>query len=183
VGEGTGLGLTISYGIIEEHGGLISLDSQRGRGATVKIQLPVAPGLPKPASSSGQRGGRRLPPRRSVLVIDDEPSIRQLLEATLAADGHEVETVSDATSGLERLAARDFDLIITDVKMPGIDGIEFYRRVQAWDAKVASRIIFTTGDTVNPTTRNFLESSGNPYLPKPFRLADVKNLVAVMLPK
>ncbi|MHB8574628.1 MAG: hybrid sensor histidine kinase/response regulator [Dehalococcoidia bacterium] len=183
VGEGTGLGLTISYGIIEEHGGLISVDSQRGKGTTVKIQLPAAPGSLKPSTPPPPRAGRKLPTRRSILVIDDEPSIRQLLVAALSDDGHAVEAVGDATSGLELLAARDFDLIITDVKMPGIDGIEFYRRVQAWDAKVASRIIFTTGDTVSPTTRDFLESAGNPYLPKPFRIADLKSLVTMMLPR
>jgi CheY-like chemotaxis protein len=183
VGEGTGLGLTISYGIVEEHGGRITLDSQLGRGTSINLELPAAPDLPRTAQAPGPRASKKPLPRRSILVIDDEASIRELLTAALAADGHEVEAVGDGAAGLHRLANRDFDLILTDVKMPGVDGVEFYRRVKAWDAKVASRIIFTTGDMVSPHTRNFLESVGNPYLAKPFRLADVKNLVGMMLQK
>ncbi|HZU77064.1 MAG TPA: ATP-binding protein, partial [Dehalococcoidia bacterium] len=180
VGEGTGLGLTISYGIIEEHGGRIDVDSQLGRGTTVKIDLPAAPDAPETAVSVNG-GVVRPAPKRSILVIDDEPSIRDLLTATLLNDGHEVESAADGAAGLERLATRDFDLIITDVKMPGVDGIEFYRRVRAWDERVAARIIFTTGDMVSTATRDFLEGTGNPYLLKPFRLPDVKALVAQML--
>src|SRR6202011_5058538 len=108
-----------------------------------------------------------------ILVVDDEPSIRDLLTAMLLEDGHDVEAAADGADGLERLAARDFDLIITDVKMPGVDGVEFYQRVKAFDAKLAERIIFTTGDMISPATRDFLESVSNPHLLKPFRLPDV----------
>lgn len=183
VGEGTGLGLTISYAIVvEEHGGRISVDSLPGRGTTVKIQLPLATGDASAAPVSRPRTRTKQQPGRSILVIDDEPSIRDLLSVMLRDDGHEVEAVGDGTEGLQRLAVRDFDLIITDVKMPGVDGIEFYRRVKTWDAKVASRIIFTTGDMISPHTRDFLETVGNPHLVKPFHLADIKSLVAAMLP-
>ena len=182
IGEGTGLGLTISYGIVEEHGGHITVESQFGRGTTVKIELPASPDAPLAAEVPAVRPLRR-PPSRSILVIDDEPSIRDLLTSVLLGDGHEVESAADGGAGLERLATRDFDLIITDVKMPGVDGSEFYRRVKAWDPKVASRIIFTTGDMVSPSTRDFLESVGNPYILKPFRLPEVRALVTKMLPR
>ena len=183
LGEGTGLGLTISYGIIEEHGGDIALESQLGRGTTVTIDLPVAGGTQLAAPVEEITPPASALQKHSILVIDDEPSVRTLLATALSQDGHQVETVSDGARGLERLVDRDFDLIITDVKMPGVDGVEFYRRVNRWNPAVASRIIFMSGDLVSPTTRSFLDSVDNPSLAKPFRLSDIRELVASMLPR
>jgi len=176
-GEGTGLGLTIVYGIIEEHGGRISAESEVGKGTTLQIELPFASGATTPGAETPASATRRQPSGKAILVIDDEASIREVLFVLLARDGHDVETVEDGAAALERLAERDFDLIITDVRMPGIDGIELYERVRAWNPAVADRIVFTTGDTINPKTRDFLATVRNPQLQKPFSLADVRALI------
>jgi signal transduction histidine kinase len=179
-GEGTGLGLTIVYGILEEHGGHVHVESKLGKGATFQFELPLAEGSSEPRRDTPTRATRRAS-GRSILVIDDEASIREVLLILLSRDGHEVETVADGLGALERLAERDFDLIITDVRMPGVDGIEFYNRVRAWNPAVAERIVFTTGDIVNPTTRDFLASVSNQHLQKPFSLAEVRDMISLLL--
>jgi signal transduction histidine kinase/ActR/RegA family two-component response regulator len=180
-GEGTGLGLTIVYGIIEEHGGRLHVESQPGTGTTLSIELPLAPAELAVAQKPGATAATRADSGHSILVIDDEASIREVLFILLRRDGHDVETVADGLAALERLAERDFDLIMTDVRMPGVDGIEFFNRVRAWNPAVAARIIFTTGDIVNPTTRDFLASVPNLHLQKPFSLADVREMIAALL--
>ena len=179
-GEGTGLGLTIVYGILEEHGGHVHVESKLGKGATFQFELPLAEGAGEQRRDATPRAARRAS-GRSILVIDDEASIREVLLILLSRDGHDVETVADGLAALERLAERDFDLIITDVRMPGVDGIEFYSRVRAWSPAVAERIVFTTGDIVNPTTRDFLASVQNRTLQKPFSLAEVRDVIAALL--
>ena len=179
-GEGTGLGLTIVYGILEEHGGHVNVESKLGKGATFQFELPLADNAAEARPAAQPRAARRAS-GRSILVIDDEASIREVLLVLLSRDGHEVETVAEGLAALERLAERDFDLIITDVRMPGVDGIDFYNRVRAWNPAVAERIIFTTGDIVNPVTRDFLASVQNRHLQKPFSLAEVRDVITAML--
>jgi CheY-like chemotaxis protein len=133
------------------------------------------------AQKPGATAATRADSGHSILVIDDEASIREVLFILLRRDGHDVETVADGLAALERLAERDFDLIMTDVRMPGVDGIEFFNRVRAWNPAVAARIIFTTGDIVNPTTRDFLASVPNLHFQKPFSLADVREMIAALL--
>lgn len=183
VGEGTGLGLTISYGIIEEHHGRISVDSRPGEGATVTIELPAAregagveasPGS-APASPPGHAGGSR------ILVVDDEQAIRDLLVGLLALDGHRVEAVRTGVEALQRLAEHPYDAIITDIRMPEMDGIEFYNRILHEYPQLARRVIFTTGDTISPDTRAFVEATTAPFLAKPFQLRAVREVVRTVV--
>lgn len=182
VGEGTGLGLTISYGIVEEHGGRIAVESPAGGGAVFTIELPatvsaVAAGRPhEPEPEPAQTA-------HSILVVDDERSLRDLLAGILALDGHLVEVSASGEEALARMSAHDFDVVITDVRMPGMDGIELYRRMLERDPALARRIIFTSGDTVSRDTRAFVESTAVPFLPKPFTVRDVRELVANVLAK
>ncbi len=181
VGEGTGLGLAICYGIIADHGGEITIDSKRGGGTTVTIRLPLGLAGPMndpPEATSPATAGA---PRSRILVVDDELSIRGLLHTSLTAAGHHVETAGDGVNALEYLAKEDVDLIISDVKMPGVDGIELYRRILAWEPRVAARMIFTSGDLLNPQTRSFLDSIPNPNIAKPFDLTAMRDLVDAML--
>lgn len=178
-GEGTGLGLSISQGIVKEHGGRITLATREGEGATFTVQLPCgeASAAAEPASASTR--GPALA-RLRVLVVDDEPHILHYMRATLEAWGHEVEVAADGAEGLRLAADDEFDLIISDLRMPRLGGREFYEELRRVDPALAPRVVFSTGDTVRGDTLAFLESLDRPYLHKPFSLAELRALLATV---
>ncbi len=181
VGQGTGLGLSICYGIVNEHGGTISVESPPGRGATFAIELPVQthdrtqPGSatrePEPPRSSGGR----------ILLVDDEPSILDVIGDTLRMDGHHVVVTTNGAAALDKLRQEPFDVIVSDLKMPGMGGRELFRRLGELGGHLSRRVIFTTGDLASPDTLAFLEKTGNPYLQKPFDLNVVRRTVQELL--
>jgi|CXWL01.1.fsa_nt_gi signal transduction histidine kinase len=181
-GEGTGLGLTISYGIIEEHGGRIWAESQPGQGTTFHIELPVVTGgRPLRAPEVELPPEEATVDRRRILVVDDEEAIRQLLTGVLEMDGHDVSIAGNGREALDKVKAGAFDLIITDIKMPVMGGPDMYNRLREEGNPLADRVIFITGDTVAPDTRKFLQGIDNTVLSKPFRLRDVRESVAAAL--
>ena len=177
VGEGTGLGLTIAYGIVEDHGGRMRAESSPGRGATFVVELPVVQG---PAQREVIEEREMPGPQvgaSSILVVDDESSIQTLLRDVLSMDGHHVDVASSGAEALRSMYDRQYDLIITDIKMPEMSGPEFYRRVRDIDREQAERMVFITGDTVNVATQQFLQKVSNPCLVKPFKVADIRQIV------
>ncbi len=178
-GEGTGLGLTISYGIIEEHGGRIWAESAPRKGTTFSIELPLLTGAvaaDTPAAAPDTSHAAPLE-RRRILVVDDEQSIQKLLTGVLEMDGHEVHVATNGREALDRLGREPFDLVISDVKMPVMSGPDLYRRLLDQGSPLARRVIFITGDTVAAETRGFLQTVQNDVLAKPFRLRDVRETV------
>ncbi len=191
VGKGTGLGLSLAFRTVHDHGGALTARSRQGEGATFLISLPAGPaamgrraaqgppaaparGIPGPLTAGGQ-GGRR------ILVVDDEQALAEVMAEALASYGHEVETRFDGRSAREAMIAGSYDAIITDLKMPGLNGRELYRQVVAARPEMARRIIFSTGDTASPETQAFLEKVGNPVLNKPFNLVEMVRLVDSIL--
>jgi len=179
-GEGTGLGLTISYGIIDEHGGRIWAESQPGRGTTFLIELPVVQRTEQPASPVPEAPETTVA-GHSILVVDDEESIQRLLGSILEMDGHRVDTARNGRDALERIARGRYDMVITDIKMPDMDGRALHQKLVELDPALARRTVFITGDTVSPDTRTFLDSVDNPCLSKPFRVREVRETIAHML--
>lgn len=178
-GQGTGLGLSISQGIVKEHGGQISLLTREGEGSTFMVHLPCGEAAPLEAPVAGPV--RAEPPSRlRVLVVDDEPHILHYMRATLEAWGHEVQLASDGSEGLSLAGSAEFDLIISDLRMPRLGGREFFERLCEIDRDAAPRVVFSTGDTVRGDTLAFLESLDRPYLHKPFSLAELRTMLAAV---
>lgn len=169
-GSGTGLGLSISLGIVREHGGRIWGENARRGGARFVIELPVVtPGATgdSPVAPPAVPIGDRL----HILVVDDEASLRTVLGRYLAGRGHEVETAASGNDALTRVGDCLFDAVLLDMRMPDLSGEQLYRELQATDPALAERVVFTTGDVVSEGVRSFLESTGRPYVPKPFEFS------------
>jgi signal transduction histidine kinase/ActR/RegA family two-component response regulator len=180
VGKGTGLGLSICQSIIVEHGGRVDVVSTIGRGTTFVIELPVQRWVPQPVPEPALV---RIPvgSRKRILVVEDEPQIRQLLEDIIRSANHDVQTAPNGRVALEMIDENQFDLIITDVKMPEISGAEFYASLKRKGAALEQRLIFVTGDLMNAETMQFIESTGRPWLGKPFDIAAVTRTIAASL--
>jgi CheY-like chemotaxis protein len=174
-GEGTGLGLSISQGIVKEHGGRIMLSTEEGSGSTFTVQLPLST---RSATPQADLDAQVHPRRLRVLVVDDEPHILHYMRATLEAWGHIPVVASDGQEALARAIDEHFDLIISDLRMPRFGGREFYEELTRRNPTMASRLVFSTGDTVRGDTLTFLETLDRPYLHKPFSLAELRTLLA-----
>ena len=179
VGKGTGLGLTVAYAIIQEHGGRIRLESRTGAGASFFVELPVAgatTSIPPPASL-GRKTPIEVVEGASILVVEDETALAVAVSESLREAGYLVDHAADGEQALLRVQARSFDLVICDLKMPRLDGKAFFRKLSTTSPKLAKRVIFVTGDVAGTDAEKFLDESGCRWLAKPFRLADLLKAV------
>jgi len=177
VGAGTGLGLAICARIAEEHGGTIHVRSQVGEGATFLLDLPAG------RLAATRRAPDGAPPvaataLRRLLVVDDEDAFRQLLQEALSEHGAEVVTAADGAAALKELSAGSFDAVVSDLRMPGMNGMELHAQVKRRWPAMARRFVFITGDVMDADVRAFLESCGAPHLPKPFGLQELTDTLA-----
>ena len=180
VGIGTGLGLSLCKGIIEQHGGTITMTSQPGQGATFCVELPVE-AVCAPAPVSPERDQIPAVPDKSILIIDDEPSIASGLKRLLSRDGYTVETVANGHLALTKLQERSYDLLLSDMRMPEIDGPSLYQTLERQYPHLLRRVIFLTGDTLNPETKRFLDQSAAPCLTKPCTVAEIRRAIQQVL--
>ena len=181
VGQGTGLGLSLSYGIVKEHGGEIRVTSRVGEGSTFQVELPV-PELPVAAPPAGARPeGPVSQAALRILVVDDEPIVLSYLSELLRSAGHRVDTAVDGRQALERIATGDYQLIISDIKMPGLSGRDLFHHLSRQRSPLVHRLLFITGDTFSEETQRFLEESGVPHLAKPFGREEILKAIQKVL--
>jgi PAS domain S-box-containing protein len=172
---GTGIGLAICHRIIESHGGTISIDDTRGEGASFAIRFPEA-----------TRSSDEIPPSEalddarsvlSVLVIDDESDVLDVLADILRSDGHSVDAAESVEIALKRLREIDYDAVVSDLRMPGVDGSGLYEILKTELPSVIPKLAFLTGDTMSTDVKDFLDESGQPYLEKPINPRELRALV------
>ncbi|HEX9931233.1 MAG TPA: PAS domain S-box protein [Allosphingosinicella sp.] len=176
-GSGTGLGLSFSHGIVSAHGGRLEvLPSERG--ATFRIELPAAAPISVEIVKSANGPPPAMPQvRRTALVVDDESDIAETIGELLEREGFDVTIVSDGAAALMALDHDEFDIVLSDLRMPGVSGPEMYQRLSELRPQLLSRIAFVTGDTLGASMDAFLRETGRPVLEKPFTRAGVRCLV------
>jgi two-component system NtrC family sensor kinase len=183
VGAGTGLGLPIGYGIVEKHGGEIRAESgpQCAPWRTrFTVELPAAPTEPQTDEglhAANEEGASAAPAGRRVLVVEDEPTVAQLVSDLLREDGIAVESAIGGQAGLDRVlagGAQRFDLIVCDLKMPGVDGAAIHEELMRREHPAKDRLLFITGDTLSRRSLEFLKKHGAPYVAKPFLAEELR---------
>ena len=172
VGKGTGLGLTVAYAIIQEHGGRITVQSQPGEGASFFVALPVSDGPVKPVLTR-EPIAANVGAGAVVLVVEDEAALGAAVAEALVDAGFVVDRAGDGEEAMARVKVRLYDLIVCDLKMPRVDGMMFYRALEREQPETARRILFVTGDVAGTEAERFLEETGCRWLAKPFRLRDL----------
>ncbi len=171
--QSTGLGMSVSYGIVNRHGGTIRVDSVEGKGATFTISIPVSDNIlveeekTKPIPEEKRKS--------TVLVIEDEEEVRNLLADILIQNGHQVETASDGNQGIDIFKKKDFDLVFTDLGMPGTSGWEVAETVKSINERIPVAII--TGWNVELKESEMRERGVNLIAYKPFKIDQILRLV------
>jgi PAS domain S-box-containing protein len=172
--NGTGLGLSICHGIITQHNGRIYATSKPGKGATFIIELPVVADNEEAEKTEVIREEPWQRIGAKILVVDDEPAILSFLKELLTNEGYQVETLERADDALEKLRNQRYDLIMLDIKLPVMSGIELYRHIEKTKPTMVPKVLFITGDMVEPSTRDFLEKTKASYITKPFNMDHLK---------
>jgi CheY-like chemotaxis protein len=177
-GVGTGLGLPISQGIVRALGGELSVESAAGKGARFRVTLPASAVVtepiivPPPARTQGYA-------RRRILAVDDEALLLKAYRRMLA-DYHDVVTALGATEGLRTLERDDrFDVVLCDLQMPDMSGMELHAIVRKRYPTLADRFIFVTGGAFSADAKRFLEEPAAMFIHKPFRIEELLSMIDI----
>jgi CheY-like chemotaxis protein len=179
-GEGTGLGLSISYGIVKEHHGSISAESRKGEGTTFILEFPILQEEEEKAGDADYESDSAAPAAgegRHILVVDDETMIQDLLLDTLQELGHKVDTAANGDEACRKIGSEGYDLVITDVRMPRMDGMSLYRNIMSMRPELEGKVIFITGDLIDAETTSFLAETEARTIPKPLDIRRIANAV------
>jgi PAS domain S-box-containing protein len=178
VGAGTGLGLSVSRGIIAAHGGGLSYEPRPGGGALFRVELPRTTEV---SAREAETPAAAQPRPARVLIVDDEADIRAFIAETLAADGHAVEEAASGRAAIGLLETHPFDLILSDLRMPDTDGEALYRHLLKTRRDLAGRMVFLTGDVLSASAAALIKESGLPVLEKPLDPAALRQRVQAVL--
>lgn len=179
VGVGTGMGLSLCHRIMEGHRGSIALESGHDSGAVFVLKLPCADSLPPPRP--GRAPVRKCAAACRVLVVDDEQDLGLSLSEILEQDGHCVDYVASACTALEKLRRQRYEVILSDIRMPDMDGPSFFRTLRTRYPEQVPSFAFITGDTLTPQLRDFVDSTERPCIEKPFTPRDIRQVVELIL--
>ncbi len=172
---GTGLGLSICHNIVTSAGGEIRVQSELGAGSRFTIRLPPATRIKKSGSATFRQVGSADGHAARVLVVDDEAMVGRSLKRALR--DHDVTVVTNGEQAVTMMLAEEFDVILCDLMMPEVTGMDVYERIRSERPGLEHRIVFMTGGAFTPRGREFLDTVGNDQLEKPFDLRVVRNLV------
>jgi len=190
VGQGTGLGLSLCYGIVAEHNGRIHAKSKPGKGATFIVELPIVTEAEVPelteliveqAEPVVEQAEKIT--KAKIMVLDDEKVIRDLAKRVLGDEGYEVDIVDNADDALKMIEGHRYNLILLDIRMPGMDGVELYRHIQKIAKSLTRRVIFITGDILSTDTKKFFADTKVAHIDKPFNATQLKREVKRVLTK
>jgi len=181
LGTGTGVGLAVCLGIVEAHGGTLNVESRHGSGAVFTIVLPAGDSDRESTEESAPPNANAA--RRCALVVDDEAEVREILSEILIRSGHRVVAAASGREALERLDKQRFDVILTDIRMPDLDGRALYSEIERRWPERAAQVIFVSGDTLTSTLREFAQERGRPVIEKPFLPNEVRRVVSEALPR
>jgi PAS domain S-box-containing protein len=177
VGQGTGLGLTVAYAIVQEHGGRIRVE-ERSQGASFLVELPVSDvGLTRKTPRAQGAPSMKAVQGATVLLVEDERALAAAVSEALTDAGLKVDHAGDGEEALARVRQKNYDAVVCDLKMPRVDGMMLYRAMAAATPALARRVIFVTGDVAGTDAERFLEETGCRWLAKPFRLGDLLRAV------
>lgn len=180
VGVGTGLGLAICHNIITGMHGQISVESELGRGTTFRVALPASSGRVTilPSALPSVEVARTMHGR--VLVVDDEPAVGLAVRRVLR--DHDVTVVTSAQDALTHITGgAEFDVILSDLMMPGMSGMDLYSVLARQNPKMAARVVFVTGGAFTPEANAFLDRIANERMEKPFHFKQLRELVRKFL--
>lgn len=192
IGKGTGLGLSVCHGIIDEHRGRIWAESEQGKGAKFIMELPVL--SISDFSIKAIRDTEKIAPMKgdntfsrnqdkNILVVEDEETLRKLIVRYLEKNSFHVDSAADGYEAINYIKTNNYDLIISDIKMPGINGIELYKRITELKPVLADHFIAATGDVISEESNQFILKTNIPYLKKPFEMDKMYRTILAMLRK
>jgi len=186
-GGGSGLGLTICLGVIKDHGGRIDLETPEGAGATFRIFIPaiVEKRLEAPNSASLRRAApvSSALSGRKLLIVDDEESIREIVQDGLSARGMNVGCAASSEEALALLAGNTFDMVLCDFNLPGLSGEQLFEQLRAQASGSLPRFVFMTGDLLERSTIASFADRGAHVLQKPFQISALATLLSELLPE
>ena len=181
VGSGTGIGLSFCHRIVTTHNGSIRVTTPVNGGTAFFIYLPASSQKPGPTQS--EETETQTQHGISVLVVDDEPEVGELIAEILSRNGYATTMANSGPEALKLLAANNYAVVLSDLKMPDMGGPKLLEHIREHHSEHAERLGFITGDTMSPSARAFLDSSGRPFLEKPIKPDELRRLVTGLLEK
>ncbi len=177
-GKGTGLGLAVAYGIINEHGGEIHVSSDEGKGTTFVIELPVL-GHETVLRRNKEEDISRTPNTikgKRILIVEDEDIIVDMIKSVLEEESNIVDIARNGKEALTVIGTNQYDIIVCDIKMPHMNGIALYNEIKTMNPDLIQRFIFITGD-LSTETIEFLKETGNEVITKPFKVEKLRTQI------